>query len=47
MLRLGLLVLGQLALLSGEFRRQCGGNLFWRVAQHCKVIDLFGEKENR
>ena len=42
---------GQLVITSSltvpEFRRQYGENLFWRIAQHCTVIDLFGEKENR
>jgi hypothetical protein len=38
---------GQLVITSSntvaEFRRQYGENLFWRIAQHCKVIDLFNE----
>jgi hypothetical protein len=40
---------GQLVITSSltvpEFRRQYGENLFWRIEQHCAVIDLFGEKQ--
>jgi hypothetical protein len=42
---------GQLVITSSltvsEFRRQYRENLFWRIIQHCTVIDLFSEKENR
>jgi hypothetical protein len=41
---------GQLVITSSltvpDFRREYGENLFWRIAQRCTVIDLFGEKEN-
>jgi hypothetical protein len=40
---------GQLVITSSltlpEFRRQYGENLFWRIAKHCTVIDLFSEKQ--
>lgn len=42
---------GQLVITSSltvaEFRRQYGENLFWRITQHCTVIDMFSEKENK
>lgn len=38
---------GQLVLTSSltvaEFKREYGENLFWRIAKHCKVVDLFDE----
>jgi len=39
---------GQLVITSSltvpEFRCQYGENIFWRIAQRCTVIDLFGEE---
>lgn len=40
---------GQLVITSNltpaEFKRQYGEDLFWRIAKHCTVIDLFSEKQ--
>jgi hypothetical protein len=42
----GLLVIASNLILP-EFKRQYGEDLFWRIAKHCTVVNLFDEADKK